>query len=363
MHISRLYVQNFRNIELTDLHPSPRINIIFGPNGSGKTSLLEAVSYLSLGHSFRGANVHHLIRNNSLSFTLSATVNQDDGNTDSLGIIRTRSKSSDLQISINQKRVKRLLDLIDRICVQVIHPDSYQVVTGGPDQRRAFIDWGAYYLYPEFKDLWLRYNLALKQRNALLRIGAGTDQFESWNVILGECAEKISRMREEYIYSICPTLHETLEDFLPGFKFAFSVSKGWDNDKKLKEILELNLEKDRILGYTFYGCHRADLKIRANQIPAGDMLSRGQTKLLVCAMRLSQGIVLQKNAGKNCIYLIDDLNSELDQTSRSRLISEILNNNNQIFITNITGDLPEAADADPCLIDMKELASKQQSPE
>ena len=105
------------------------------------------------------------------------------------------------------------------------------------------------------------------------------------------------------------------------------------------DLLGLNFEKDRNLGYTFYGCHRADLKIKANQYPASETLSRGQSKLLVCAMRLSQGIVLSKQTHKNCIYLVDDINSELDQRSMDLLIEEILNSRHQLFITNITDDL------------------------
>jgi DNA replication and repair protein RecF len=359
MIISRLLIQDFRNIGHLDLRPSEGINIIYGPNGSGKTSVLEAISYLSMGHSFRNANIHHLIKNDSDSFTLSAAVTQDKGEHDTLGISRVRGKAKDLSISINGTRVPRLIDLVDRICVQIIHPDSFMLVSGTPDNRRGFLDWGVYYTDPSFKQCWIQYRRVLAQRNALLKSGGSDAQFEIWDGMLADLSENITEMRLKYLESIQDVLKETLSLFLSGMKFKFTLSQGWENGKKLKEILKLNLEKDRILGYTFYGCHRADLKIRVNQYPAGDTLSRGQIKLLVCAMRLSQGKILQDKTGRKCIYLIDDLNSELDSNSRRLLLKEISASSNQIFITNINRETNLPDDREPNFIDMGNLRDAQ----
>lgn len=96
-------------------------------------------------------------------------------------------------------------------------------------------------------------------------------------------------------------------------------------------MLNLNIEKDRVLGYTFYGCHRAELRIKCNNFSASETLSRGQLKLLVCAMRLSQGYLLKHQVGKNCIFLIDDLSSELDANSRMLLLNELKECDSQVF--------------------------------
>lgn len=336
MIISRLQIHNFRNIGFLDLRPSENINVIYGPNGSGKTSVLEAISYLALGHSFRNANVHHLIKTNKDSFTLSADIVQDTGEEDSLGISRTRSKVKDLTIKLNGKKISRLIDLIDRICVQTIHPDSFTLVSGPPDKRRAFLDWGVYYTNTNFKKCWIEYRKILAQRNALLKSQRENGQLEIWDDMLADLSEKISDMRKRYLNEIKSLMQDKLSTFLNGINFNFTLSQGWENGKNLKEILKLNIEKDKTLGYTFYGCHRADLKIRVNSYPAGDTLSRGQIKLLVCAMKLSQGAILKEKTGRKCIYLIDDLNSELDSKSRQLLLNDISANSNQIFITNIT---------------------------
>ena len=110
-------------------------------------------------------------------------------------------------------------------------------------------------------------------------------------------------------------------------------------------MLDSNLEKDRILGYTFYGCHRADLKIKCNNFSASETLSRGQLKLLVCAMRLAQGSLLKQQIGKSCVYLIDDLSSELDPISREILLNDLKDCKSQVFLTIISKDIQTPSDA------------------
>lgn len=354
MIISKLCIQNFRNIESLTITPDPGINIIYGPNGSGKTSLLEAISYMSLGRSFRTSNVHHLIKDQADSFVLATTVKRDepDEASDHLAISRSRGRGSALTIKINHQSVHTLMDLVDRICVQIIHPQGTELISGAPDERRSYLDWGIYYAVPEFKQLWMNYKKLLSQRNALLKRGARNAEIAVWDDMLADLAEKISALRQDYLEALTPRLKEITAKFLPGHTLEFTLAKGWTDGLNLRDLLRLNLEKDRVLGYTFYGCHRADLKIKANQYPASDMLSRGQIKLLTCAMRLAQGNVLSMQTGKKCVYLIDDIQSELDKSSHGFLLEEILNNHNQLFITNISKEIDLPVSRKAFLIDI-----------
>ncbi len=362
MLIKRIYIQNFRNIKHLDIKPDLNVNLIFGPNGSGKTSFLEALSCLALGRSFRGAKTPHLIAHDEQSFVLSTEIQQDQSiSTDTIGMMRTRTRGESVQISINGQRTNRLIDIIDKLCVQIIHPQGTELITGSPEERRAFLDWGVYYTFPRFKELWMDYRRILGQRNALLKDRSRnipSSMFTVWDDMLCELSEKITSMREHYLADIRPELNRITAKFLPEIKFDFSLSQGWEKGLKLRDLLSLNIEKDRNLGYTFYGCHRADLKIKTNQSPASETLSRGQIKLLVCAMRLSQGSDLFKENNQSCVYLVDDINSELDQHSRSLLLSEILENNNQLFITNITKDIEFLGIKTPKLIDIQQEISK-----
>ncbi len=339
MHISRLFINNFRNIEWLDFEPSPEINLIFGPNGSGKTSLLESICYLGLGRSFRSSRFQNLIANGKSGFIVSAKVLSDDNLENTLGIARNRSRGDDLQISINKKRVSKLVDLVDHICVQIIHPQGIELITGSPELRRHFIDWGVYFINSEYKNIWSEYKRILSQRNVLLKRRASGDEIVIWDDILCQLSEKITVLRQDYLDKFIPIFEQKIKEFLPDFDINIFLSKGWDNSVDLRSLLSLNLEKDRLLGYTFYGCHRADLKIKTSQLSASETLSRGQLKLLMCAMKLSQGALLYKQTGHRCIYLIDDFTSELDLNSRAVLLKDLSCFSNQVFITNIAGDI------------------------
>ena len=338
MFLSRLVISDFRNLEMLDFKPAPGFNVIYGPNGSGKSSVLEAVSYLALGRSFRGYNYQFLIKNGRKSFSVFASVKENHAAlTDNIGIAKGRGE--DLQIKINGSKVQRLIDLVDKICVQIIHPQGIELVTQGPELRRNFIDWGVYYSEPKFKDLWFNYKRVIKQRNILLKSKASDFEISVWDELLSSLSEKLN----VFLSAQC-------EQFLPKFSLKFELHSGWNKDFKLRDLLAQNLEKDRVLGYTFYGCHRADLKIKSDSVSAGATLSRGQLKLLVCAMRLAQGLLLKHETGRSCIYLIDDLNSELDSNSQKILLDNLKQCSCQVFITNISREMMLNNDVDICYV-------------
>lgn len=340
MKISRLIVQNYRNISYLDIEPSFSFNIIYGKNGSGKTSLLEAISYLGFGRSFRSAKFQNLIQYSQPSFTISSSVKTEGQEfSDSLGITRYRNRNEGMVISINHERSNRLADLVDKVSLQVIHPQGIDLLLDGPELRRNYIDWGIYYSEPSFKELWLNYKKVINQRNFLLKKKADSESIQMWDESLCNLSERITEYREKYFAKLKQILITKTKQFLPNFEFEFSFSKGWPNGLQLRSVLNLNIEKDRVLGYTFYGCHRADLKIKCNNLIASETLSRGQLKLLMCAMKLAQGNLLKEQNGKKCIFLIDDLSSELDSNSRQLLLQDLIDCDNQVFLTNISKDL------------------------
>ena len=346
MKLKRLLVQNYRNIPFLDFTPHDCFNVVYGKNGAGKTSLLEAISYLGLGRSFRQAKYQSLIKDGQDFFSISADINQNSSNfNESVGIKRNRARGQSLEIAINGNRSNRLIDLIDKLSIQVIHPQGIDLILEGPELRRNYIDWGVYYSYPEFKEHWFRYKKFLANRNTLLKDRAQSDTIQFWDEMLCESSEIITNFREQYLELLTRVLKEKLKVFLPQFDFESSFSKGWENGLPLRSVLDSNLEKDRILGYTFYGCHRADLKIKCNNFSASETLSRGQLKLLVCAMRLAQGSLLKQQIGKSCVYLIDDLSSELDPISREILLNDLKDCKSQVFLTNISKDIQTPSDA------------------
>lgn len=334
MKINRLLISNFRNISLSEIKPDPGFNIIYGANGSGKTSVLEAISYLALGRSFRGFNYNYLIKRGFNAFEIFASILENENDPEvQLGV--KRQKGQDLEILINADKGKRLLDLISYICVQIIHPQGVELVTAGPELRRSYLDWGVFYQYSDFKKLYYDYRKALIQRNRLLKIQAPKAQFLPWDKLLADLSFKINNLREDYLQSLLPELKRVLKDFLPNLEFSFALNLGYPKDLDPFSALHDFLERDLALGFTYSGCHRADLKIKTSGILSSSILSRGQLKLLVCAMRLAQGTLLRKSNHSSCIFLIDDLNSELDFKSQEVLMKELIECESQVFITNI----------------------------
>ncbi|MGN0915380.1 MAG: DNA replication/repair protein RecF [Succinivibrio sp.] len=360
MLIERLIITNYRNIVSLDVEPSKNFNIIYGPNGSGKTSFLEAISYLGLGHSFRKARLHSLINNEMPFFAISAKIADDKGiRSDNIGILRYKDSKQNSLISINSSKSNKLSDLVSYLSVQVIHPQGIELVLDGPELRRAYLDWGLYYSNKEFVSVWSNYRKLLAQRNMLLKRGDKLDDIKLWDDTFCNYANRLTELREKYLEDLTPILNEKLSKFLPNFSFTFHYSKGWENRCSLRSLLDLNLEKDRVLGYTFYGCHRADLKVKCNNSAASETLSRGQLKLLVCALRLSQGQLLRNDSGINCIYLLDDLSSELDPNSRQLLLDELHACGCQVFMTNISKDLGFQEFGDVSYLDIHQALKTQ----
>jgi DNA replication and repair protein RecF len=220
--------------------------------------------------------------------------------------------------------------------LQLIHPEGFDLLTDGPKHRRAFIDWGVFHTEPSFYDAWGRFKRLNKQRNALLKTARSYRELSYWDQEMARLAENISQWRALYIEQMKSVAETICQTFLPEFEIQLKYYRGWDKDTPYHEILEKNFERDQSLGYTFSGPNKADLRIKVNGTPVEDVLSRGQLKLMVCALRVAQGQHLTEMTGKQCIYLIDDFASELDSQRRKRLADCLKETGAQVFVSSIT---------------------------
>ena len=169
MPLKRLTVTAVRNLHPVTLHPSPRINIISGDNGSGKTSLLEAIHILGLARSFRSTRLQPVIQHGQDACTVFAEMILSNGTACAIGI--TRSKEADYQIRIDGQTVRSAAQLAETLPLQLINPDSFRLLEGAPKQRRQYLDWGVFHVEHQFLAVWQRKKKSLKQRNSLLRRG------------------------------------------------------------------------------------------------------------------------------------------------------------------------------------------------
>lgn len=338
MALTRLLIRDFRNIAAADLVPDAGFNFFVGPNGSGKTSLLEAVYTLGHGRAFRSSQVGRVIRHDCAEFTLHGRLTgYGSDHEPSIGL--SKNRHGDIKVRIEGSDGHKIAELAQMLPIQLITQEGFTLLNGGPKYRRAFLDWGCFHNEPGFFSVWSNLKRILKQRNAALRQVSRYAQISAWDQELVPLAESVSAWRSAYSEAIALDILASCALFLPEFTLDFSFLQGWDKESDYGELLERQFERDRALTYTATGPHKADFRIRANGTPVEDLLSRGQLKLLMCALRLAQGeFFTRQNNGRRCLYLLDDFASELD-TSRRRLLAERLKNTQaQVFVSAVSAE-------------------------
>jgi len=334
MHLQSLSLTNFRNLTNKSLEFTQEFTCITGENGSGKTSILEAIYYLGHARSFRTQQLQRIAQYGQSNFVLHAKLIDQYGLQQSIGIERQLSGEYCTKISTDANKTSS--DLAALLPILLIHPNSYHLLDQGAKLRRQFIDWGLFHVEPSFLSLWKRLNRILKQRNVLLREGSGQySVLAPWDSEFIYISNEINKLRAGYLEQLIPLIKQILEKMTQLNDLHISYQQGWNKEESLDDILQANYLKDFERGYTYHGVHRADLSLKIGKHPVDEVLSRGQQKLLVIAMRLAQGLLLKELTGKNCIYLLDDITAELDEKRRDFVISVLKELDSQVFITAI----------------------------
>lgn len=338
MSLIRINLTAVRNLQPSTLMPSPRINILYGANGSGKTSVLEGIHLLGLARSFRSARLLPVIQYEQQVCTLFGQVSLADGRQSNLGV--SRDRQGDFQIRIDGQNARSAAQLAETLPLQLINPDSFRLLEGSPKIRRQFLDWGVFHVEPRFLPAWQRLQKALKQRNSWLRRGTlDAVSQAAWDRELCLASDEIDSYRRSYIQQLKPVFERTLSELVELQGLTLSYYRGWDKDRPLNDVLTSSLLRDQQIGHTQSGPQRADLRLRLGAHNAADILSRGQQKLVVCALRIAQGHLVDQAKRGQCIYLVDDLPSELDEQHRRALCRLLEDLNCQVFITCVDHEL------------------------
>jgi DNA replication and repair protein RecF len=351
MSLVKLDATNIRNIESATLNPSPHLNVIVGPNGSGKTSLLEAIYILGRARSFRSTQASQVIRFEQEDLLVTGRVGQGRGLPPvPIGIQLGRRKR---EIMLAGAKLLTSAELIRTFPVLLIQPSSSNLLDGPPKIRRQFLDWGAFYLDSGFLEQWRGYARALNQRNALLRSG-DCRNIETWNHELARYGTMLASARAAYAERLLPYFLAATQHFLGVAALELRLSLGWEAEKNLDEILREEIALDLRDGYTHAGPHKGDFSIYANKRSAKNYFSRGQSKLLVFALLLAQAHMLEESLEAKCTVLIDDLASELDRDNRARLLAFLQSRKSQFFITATDPLSLDAGDLDTALFHVEQ---------
>lgn len=345
LFISKLLLSNFRNYEKTTISFSSNINVLYGRNGSGKTNVLEAINILSRGKSQRITKDNELIMLDKDAFLIK-------------GLLNSNGYESTVQCSYNQGKGKKLLyngqsitnskELFSQLPTVSFLPENLDLIKGGPEQRRLFLDDILVVISVQYKDYLNRYSKVLYQRNQLLKDirkkGLTKDALDSWDNQLIYYGDRIIKYRYKLLYEIRPFLQKNyvkLADSEETVTFQYINTLAEQGEDQYDKLLLKKREEDIARGYTSVGPHRDDLLLLINQQKARSFASQGQQRSIVLALKLAEVEYLAKILGRWPILLLDDVMSELDVQRRMGLVS-LAKLTGQVFLTTTEKDhVPE----------------------
>lgn len=333
MIIETLQISDFRVLEQLRLDLGPGLNLIWGENGAGKTSVLEAVFLAGRGRSFRHQEAGPFVRTGGQAARVVVKGHDAHGRGHVLGIERGPRTQ---RVKFDGALVARRSDQVRALPLQLLTPNSHALIEGPPELRRRYLDLGLFHVEPRYHQWLSEYQRALRQRNAALRTQPGVAK--TWDPGLEEAAACLHAARAHYVDAIGALAESALAQLAPALRVTLEYKPGWDADTGLAAQLATRFEADRRQGFTGAGPHRADIRIRAEDADAAKRLSRGQQKLVLCALLIAQAAVQQERAGSLPVLLLDDLPAELDRTHRAAVTRLLEGLGAQSLITSVDPD-------------------------
>lgn len=332
MYIQQLQISDFRNIGSVELSPVKGFNQITGTNGAGKTSILEAIYLLSSGHTFRTRKARELIKRDRDGFSVIAKfVGDDTASGHQAGIARNRDGTTQLKLDYqNQHSIAEFSRLLP---VKAISPDSHKLVQEGPDLRRQYLDWGVFHVEQSFLEIWKNYRRTLLQRNNCLKSLRPQKEVSAWDEELVLHGEKLTALRSHYVDLLIPEIKRFCNAFGLSKAVETRFRNGWPTDSTFIEALKRESEQSSRSLFTTVGPHRAELAFRTEGLPARQILSRGEQKMLVYALHFAQLALFAKTSGQAPIMLCDDLSAELDKSHQGLILNALSELSIQTFIS------------------------------
>ena len=336
-HLARLHALNFRNHREAEADLCAEVNCFTGPNGVGKTNLLDAVHYLALGKGYLEAQDQYNVRHGEELFVVQGVMRGDEGDDAILCSVRRGMRKV---LSRNRKEYDRLADHVGRYPVVMITPYDGQLILDGSEVRRRFIDGLIAQFDKPFLDALIRYNRALTQRNALLKQAAGRggiqpSTLEPWDEQLCVLAFAVHSARSAFISDVAPLLREHYSAISSGPEHVALEYRSPLNDASMRDLLSASWERDRAAQHTTAGVHKDDLLFTLDGQPLKRFGSQGQQKTYLIALKLAQFELTTQRTGQRPILLLDDIFDKIDP-QRMRHLLQLLSDHRfgQVLITD-----------------------------
>ena len=323
MWIKNIKLKNFRNYEQQEINFEKNINIFYGENAQGKTNIIESIFLCSLGKSFRAKKDTEMIKLNE-NYSL---VEIEYEKSDREGKIKIELGNKK-NIYLNGIKIKKLSELLGNINTVIFTPDDINILKGGPQNRRRFLDIMISQLRPNYMHILNLYLKTIEQRNKYLRQIKEQNKSENlldiWDEKLSEYAIKICEYRKEFMEKITKKIekiHNNITEEKEKIEIIYITE--CDNKEKYLELLKERRKLDIIKGFTTKGIHRDDFMIYINKKEINIYGSQGQNRTAMLSLKLSELQVIKDEVGEYPILLLDDFMSELDRTRRKNLLQNI----------------------------------------
>jgi DNA replication and repair protein RecF len=315
-----------------DLHAER--NYLWGATGAGKTSFLEAIYLLARGRSFRLRQTTRLVRHGADQLSVFGRVRDADGQTHRLG---TAFGPAGLSAQLNGEAVGSQAEMLRLLPVHVIDPRLHQLIEAGPSERRRYIDAGVFHVEHQFLADWRHYRRVLGQRNAALKRGVSSAELDLWTAPFLAAASAVDVARTAYTDALAEIAADQGRA-LVGHDVRLQYRHGWRRGISLAEALKEHLPRDRAIGFTQVGPHRADLRLEFDSGGIRETASRGQQKLVAAALVIAQVKLFEQRTGHQSIVLVDDASAELDFEAQSRLKAALDALESQQILTGLSVD-------------------------
>ena len=335
MILNRITILNYKNLEQVELSFSPKLNCLFGRNGMGKTNLLDALYFLSFCKSAGNPVDSQNIRHEADFFMIQGFYEEENGELEEIycGMKRRQKK----QFKRNKKEYSRLADHIGFIPLVMVSPADQELILGGSEERRRFMDVVISQFDKAYLEALIRYNKALAQRNVLLKSELPVDEelFTVWEEMMAQAGEVVFAKREAFIREFTPIFQDFYAYISQEHEAVTLTYESHARDTSLYGVIRQSRQRDQIMGFSLKGIHKDELVMQLGGYPLRREGSQGQNKTYLVALKLAQFDFLKRMGRTTPLLLLDDIFDKLDAHRVEQIVKLVAGKRfGQIFISD-----------------------------